>query len=704
MTGDLDHRDDERMQEDEEVFVIEGLLEEEEGPEGAGAEISTGPAAGAAADPPPVAFASEQDSGFEGDGEDTANHTDDVESVEFGEEEHMVGGLGSPRGPSGVFEVDLEADHEPYPSGETVFLRGVEDSGEDDRLADVPEVEDLPGLAAREQEAAKAHPAEGAPADEVEVHEEDLPDQLFPAGETLFLSAAGSEESNEDVEGGRAPAETDGLDPLLAGGPPAGPDAPSEEPEELAEEGAPTAPAADLFAALGGGADAGADQIDLPLDDAFEDPYPAGESGFFEATRPVGGFPAEPAGSESAVEQVAADDDWAPLGGETFEEDAGLRREDEADEASGAVDAEEPWAAPEEWERYDAEPVGAFAGEGPFEGRRSTWFSWRLAAGAAAAVVLGVGSTIAFVRPEWMGMKVQPVLVARTEIARPQVKLELPPPVVEFAGTESAVDPEPEPAPNPEAVAHVAPDPEGEPEPGPGPSMIRGEAPHVAIPLDPNETSGGARPGLSPTPGSPSAADPDLQVPADLGGLLAAGDDLLIGPYQGAPELPERSIPAVAKDVVAGSQAFAQLRNGNFFVGTIKTMDAVHVTMRLDQGEVTLPFSDVSVLTALSSEEYRNLQKARSGFVRLRNDNRIVGNVLDPENGKEIIVIGRKQRVTIPRSIIEEIGSRAPGGVRTGGDPDEDAWIRSLVERRLQQHNEVEKLQQRVPRELGRTR
>jgi hypothetical protein len=137
--------------------------------------------------------------------------------------------------------------------------------------------------------------------------------------------------------------------------------------------------------------------------------------------------------------------------------------------------------------------------------------------------------------------------------------------------------------------------------------------------------------------------------------------------------------------VMPGSRAFAQLHNGNYFIGKVKQIAAETITLRVETGEVTLATAEIAQLTRLGTTDYDELQKATKGFVRLTNNNRLVGGILSRIADDHIVLEFRSNRVMLPRSAIGEIvsGTSSVSKVRLGTTTEEDSWIRALAEREL---------------------
>jgi hypothetical protein len=298
----------------------------------------------------------------------------------------------------------------------------------------------------------------------------------------------------------------------------------------------------------------------------------------------------------------------------------------------------------------------------------------RVAATLAAVMLIGLVAATVVLKPEWLGVASVP-LVDRTEIARPTVALPVEAPVAEFP-------PDPPPAPAPPVV--VAPDPADPIDPPVG------NDPEVepTLPQDPPvvEVEPAPQPVVSTLPADPFTEPLPPAIPAD--GLVAIGDDLRIGSRVDEGTAAPGARHAMAANLIAGSQALVKLRNGNYFIGTVNKFDASALTLRVQNGQLHLLFDDMLNLVSLSEAEFKALQAGKNGFVRLRNRNRLFGSIEDLGLSDSIVLSSGGNRVVIPREAIEEIGQNRKDGVQVTDDLD-DAWMRQLVEQRLQQYRQL---------------
>jgi hypothetical protein len=357
----------------------------------------------------------------------------------------------------------------------------------------------------------------------------------------------------------------------------------------------------------------------------------------------------------------------------------------------------------EAWETADDESVVAIAVAPPRRGRVLT-----MLVSLAAVVLVLVGGATVLMRPEWFGIAFEPERVERAQIVRPVVVVEVPEPAA------------------PPVMAVVTPE-----APSPAPSMAAASGHEPVAPVATNapptsggETNGRQIPDAPPTPpavatptvgGEPAVAQvagapalpqvvppvaaapetvsswpiavaaPPVAPPTSTGApaprLVRIGENLLVG--SAARETAPRAVQAV-NSVIPGSRAFAQLQNGNYFVGSVKCIGESSITLRVDTGEVTLAVADIEHLTELDSANYNELQKATTGFVRLTNNNRLVGGILSRIADDHVVLEFRSNRVMLPKSAVGKIVSGdGDSGVRLETTSEEDAWLRRIAERQL---------------------
>ena len=387
--------------------------------------------------------------------------------------------------------------------------------------------------------------------------------------------------------------------------------------------------------------------------------------------------------SGAAAGGELAEEGWEPLPGTNMDQ---LAEVDDIDHLDGETDAAAAdsggWArralvgaaVDEGHDIYaeaedEPEVVGAVA-------PRGRMFSM-IAALAATLLVVG-GAMLAVWRPEWFGLRVEPQQVEIVQLQRPQVRVPVGAPPMPIAAAPRVETPE-----QPKVVVNeppvVTPVPvqvpvEGDPEApvATGP-VANGEGPAVVPVPEPQAGNGEMKWPVTTTQGAGETA-----VAAAAPELLRVGNDLLVGDAQGMPNR------GAADGVVPGTRAFAQLYNGNYFIGRVKAVDSEFLTLRMNDGEISLPRQSIVKVTELGTADYDTLKKATSGFIRLTNNNRLVGGILHSIADDHVVLETRSNRVMLPRSVIGEIVTGDDNAVRLGTTAEEDAWLRKLSERQLQ--------------------
>lgn len=376
------------------------------------------------------------------------------------------------------------------------------------------------------------------------------------------------------------------------------------------------------------------------------------------------------------------------------------------DEAPAEQDlfGDEPVADAETFEDVAEEVAPVLAGPAPAGAR------WGIMlASAAATLALVAGAAVVVMRPQWIGIADHAKAVATARVDRPHVEVELLPPaavavaapsIPVVAGTppaEPSAAPVVAQAPTPEEPKPVAPTPpavvaEAAPVVAavvPSPQATEPTAPVAVAPVAPAPVA----PVAAPVEAAPVAAAPAVSWPVARGGdagvaprlrkplgtLVRVGEDTMLGEADVATN--DRH---AVDGVIPGVKAFAQLRNGNFFIGSVKSIDRAQVTLRTSEGEVTLGKAELTRLTGLGSSDFEALQKATDGFVRLTNSNKLVGGILSQIADDHVVLEFRSNRVILPRSAVGEVVAGPQGdGVRLGVTSEEDDWVRKLAEREV---------------------
>lgn len=469
-----------------------------------------------------------------------------------------------------------------------------------------------------------------------------------------------------------------------------------DELDEIVEGGAAETPAAEPFDAM-------------PLLDATE----GGE---------VGQPGWEPLPSASMDELSEVDEvqraDEVEYDTSGYEEDEVYDESAEGEEAYEDEYAEHEYT-PEELEGVDGHDIyaededeqqGVVVG-GPGSHRRRSW-SLVLSL-AASLMIIGLAATVV-VRPAWFGLRVAPEQVARVEVPRPRVDLVVPePPKVEET-VEQPVELPTETTPTETQPADALPagtEPEGSKaadgqsgegatqEGAPSETTSAGKQPEPLIGQNEPQGTESAQPNVAdgqpqstegqgmvavntpkPEQWPVASSQQKPKVESEEETLARFGDNLLVGGIGKG----DTSNGTALDGVLPGSRAFAQLHNGNYFIGKVKQIAGETITLRVETGEVTLPTIEIAQLTRLGSNDYEELQRATKGFVRLTNNNRLVGGILSKIADDHVVLEFRSNRVMLPKSAIGEIVSgEEDASVRLGTTSEEDNWLKKIAERAL---------------------
>lgn len=473
-------------------------------------------------------------------------------------------------------------------------------------------------------------------------------------------------------------------------------------------------------------------------------------------------FEEEPLVAQRGDEEANAEPGWEPLPSANVDQLAEVGEVARVDEDSAPVAEAAPADLAEvEGHEIYAEEAAAPVLVGPRAGKRGGMLRMLVAAvlllGASAAVVL---------RPEWLGLRIEPERLQQARIDRPKVELgdgtiavakpqpgqasgsrdpkvvlpsdrpstpvdpvavvpvpsanpgEPSAPTSTEPGTSPAPTNVPAATPNDQPLTGqpvaVQPPPVDAPMPPPAPPTVPDVTPEPAQPVvvhtdTPVPTGPEAGPVTVPGNGDPVAVSSPPGIPVvvpapsdkpegDAGWpvakagpgapnpnptqsprLVRVGDDLMLGD-----QVTPAARGGVVDGVMPGSRAFAQLHNGNYFIGSVKCVGAESITLKVGEGEVTLRTFEVARLTELGSSDYEQLQKAASGFVRLTNNNRLVGGILSHIADDHIVLEFRSNRVMLPRSAIGEVvQGDGDAGVRLDTTREEESWVKRLAERQL---------------------
>lgn len=133
-----------------------------------------------------------------------------------------------------------------------------------------------------------------------------------------------------------------------------------------------------------------------------------------------------------------------------------------------------------------------------------------------------------------------------------------------------------------------------------------------------------------------------------------------------------RAMTDFSPGIVRGARAFAQLHNGNFFVGRVQKIRPEEVLIGLaNDSEITFVPGDLQKLLPLAEAEEQVLKSGPDGYVRLKNRNKIWGRILS--NLPNVVTIDTgESRIILPKSTILEVSAKPRTEVELGRD--EQDW------------------------------
>ena len=399
-------------------------------------------------------------------------------------------------------------------------------------------------------------------------------------------------------------------------------------------------------------------QFDL-LKGEEEDLILIDDCGLMQEPEPGEGLPGDSGNTWAAIDDhdqdfavsEGQDPDWAPVDDpHGLEEDV----EDAPDDAGGyEIDEQADYSG---YEEGYCEEVGQ---AGPVTATRHAW--WRRAAGVAAAVIVLGLSSLYLKAPASEVVEVEPRLASVVTVERPAIDLDLkrPAPAAQEPGVEAPASPEAAPAPDTSPVVATSEDAE------PRRAVVqpeRGGLAPAAVEAVPVEE---ARP-----TGLPAAEVEESPLADSL-------------PNHGVMERHRETVVQSENGLVMGSQAIARLFNDNVVVGIVKALNSSFVTLRVKTGEVTLQRESIESLTTLAaSEAVRARRGSRPGSVRLRNRNRLRGQVVETREDTVILQVD-SNRVVVPIAEVQEVThgrARRPVQVSEAIRIESEPWFKRLVE------------------------
>ena len=154
---------------------------------------------------------------------------------------------------------------------------------------------------------------------------------------------------------------------------------------------------------------------------------------------------------------------------------------------------------------------------------------------------------------------------------------------------------------------------------------------------------------------APVAAAPAVELPR----YLPAGEALWIGEFDGG---------------ARAAAAWASVR-----------LAEDRLILMVGKGEVVLPRDEVAKVTTLDSGDYADLQRATTGFLKLSNNNRLVGAILESVVDDHYVLQMRSDRIVVPRSAVDSVVADVGNeGLRFGSLGGEEEWLRQVAAQKLQ--------------------
>ncbi len=194
---------------------------------------------------------------------------------------------------------------------------------------------------------------------------------------------------------------------------------------------------------------------------------------------------------------------------------------------------------------------------------------------------------------------------------------------------------------------------------GPGPAQAGPAAPPAAPPSGQLARAGGG--GETPVPLEPSG---QVQPPGPGG----QAQQPPAAPPASSGRAGERPGWKDALGLVRGTQVLAELRNGNYFIGRIYKIGGRKVVLDVKKGQLTFYYDEVAHLMPIGPALARKLKEHPSGFVILKNTNRLKGEIV--VEAKDYVTIQvREARITIPRESIERVEKGKETSLKLKDDP-----------------------------------
>lgn len=119
---------------------------------------------------------------------------------------------------------------------------------------------------------------------------------------------------------------------------------------------------------------------------------------------------------------------------------------------------------------------------------------------------------------------------------------------------------------------------------------------------------------------------------------------------------PNRAALMVADVIMHRSAVRVLLKNGNEFRGNLHKLDPQRIELKIDKGEIGFHYDELSEIFPLESPDLR-LQHHPEGFVEFKNHSRLWGRIVD--NGPKAVTMAFGQtRILIPRHAVVSVEER----------------------------------------------
>nr|HMQ20982.1 hypothetical protein [Planctomycetota bacterium] len=190
---------------------------------------------------------------------------------------------------------------------------------------------------------------------------------------------------------------------------------------------------------------------------------------------------------------------------------------------------------------------------------------------------------------------------------------------------------------------------------------LAGTTTRPVSPVEPLPTNTSGDPTTTTTSGEGLAAATDVDVPTEVATKLASST----GAARKNPPSISGGPHGWGAGILRGAQAFAQLENGHFFVGRVQKVEEEELVMTWGQAEISFLPGDLQKLLPLATQEVDILRGGPEGYVKLKNQNKIWGQIL--EDLPDVVTIQKgEHRIVIPKVAVAQVTKQKEAQVRLG--------------------------------------